>query len=160
LQHQEKERYSNFGHTLINAGVLVNLTHEEAGKRWNDAELAARKPITALQTKKDESGLLHSIRARYGPKWAQWREISPNDSLREFEWLEADLSSGVGLPKSDNDDDGTEATLDLGLDAIEDNISDWAFVKRYRRHFHAGSQTVQRSRLGPTWQSHLGPTRQ
>ena len=56
------------------------------------------------------------ICCRYGPKWAQWREISPNDSLREFAWLEADLSSGVGLPRSELDD-GTEATLDLGLNA-------------------------------------------
>ena len=31
-----------------------------------------------------------------------------------FEWLESDLSSGVGLPRPE---DGTEATLDLGLDA-------------------------------------------
>ena len=51
--------------THRSAGVLVRLTLEEAGKRWNDAELAAQNPITALQTKRDESGLLHSIRARW-----------------------------------------------------------------------------------------------
>ena len=46
---------------------------------------------------------------RYGTKWAQWREIGQNDSLRELEWLEASLAAGV--------EDGTEETLDLGFDA-------------------------------------------
>ena len=46
---------------------------------------------------------------RYGTKWAQWREIGQNDSLRELEWLEASLAAGV--------EDGAEETLDLGFDA-------------------------------------------
>ena len=44
-----------------------------------------------------------------GKIWAQWREIGYNDSLRELEWLEASLATGV--------EDGIEETLDLGFHA-------------------------------------------
>merc|ERR1711874_570632 len=67
---------------------------EESGGRWSDAELAAQNPITALQIQRTGSNRPCRIRARYGPDWAQWREING------------------ASPK-----DGNEATLDLGLDA-------------------------------------------